>query len=338
MYKIDNIINNNKESFIWLMRQAGRYLPEYRQTRKEAGSFLDLCYNPELASKVTIQPIDRFGFDAAIIFSDILVILDALGAEVTFTENIGPEIKVDINEFVKLDDKTIEELITEKLEPVYQAIRLTRANLDQDKSLIGFSGAFWTLLAYLIEGRGSKTYHNAKIFTYNNPTEFKRVKNILCKAIAIHLRNQVVAGCDIIKIFDSWAGILTPDQMKELVIEPYKIILAELKDVDAKKICFPRGIGSLYSEFCKLDFDIFALDYTADINIANKIANEYGKVTQGNLDPAILFANQEILGKELDKILEATKDIPHIFNLGHGIMPKTPIENVEFMVEKLRGA
>lgn len=338
MYNINKLYNNNNISFIWLMRQAGRYLPEYRAKRKSVGNFLELCYNPLLAAEVTLQPIERFDFDAAIIFSDILVILDALDQEVNFISGKGPVINANLNKLLKLTDKDIIDKITNKLSPVYEAIKITRKNLNEKKSLIGFSGAYWTLLAYLIEGNGSKTFHKAKIFTYDEKEKEERIRHILCLAISTHLQNQTEAGCDIIKIFDSWAGILTNNQIKDLVIEPYKKILNYLKNSKAKKICFPRGIKENYKEFCKLDFDIYALDYTENINIAKDIYKNFGKITQGNLDPAILqLKNLQLLEKEIEQILISTKNIPHIFNLGHGIMPETPIKNVEFMLNKVRG-
>ncbi len=337
MYNIDKLYNNSNKSFIWLMRQAGRYLPEYREKRKEVGNFLDLCYNPEFAAEVTLQPISRFNFDAAIIFSDILVILDALDQEVEFVPGKGPVIKANLSKLLNLTDDNVREKITEKLNPVYEAIKITRKNLSREKSLIGFTGAYWTLLAYLIEGSGSKTFHKAKIFTYDNQEEEQKIRHILCLAISTHLKNQIKAGCDVIKIFDSWAGILTNEQIKNLVIKPYKNILDSIKAEPAKKICFPRGIKENYHEFCKLNFDIYALDYTENINIAENLYKKYGKITQGNLDPAILQLNNlEKLGEEISIILTATKNIPHIFNLGHGIMPETPIKNVEFMLEKVR--
>ena len=331
---INNIYKNKNFYPIWLMRQAGRYLPEYLEIRNKKNNFLELCYDPLLVKEVTLQPIKRFDFDAAIIFSDILVILDALGCRVTFEKNHGPKIEVNIDEFIDNNNSNLEEKITNKLDYVYKAIKLVRNDLDKRKSLIGFSGAFWTLFAYLIEGQGSKNFCKAKQFFYNNPKKYDKIKNILCTAITIHLKNQVKAGCDTIQIFDSWVGVLTPYQINPLVIEPTRDILTKLKNINSNIICFPRGIGCAYNEYAKLDFDILALDYNFPIEKAVEIYNKYGKAIQGNLDPAILLVNNiNILQIEIDRIIKATKDVPAIFNLGHGILPQTPINNVHELVK-----
>ena len=320
------------------MRQAGRYLPEYMNIRKDIDNFLDFCYSPSLAKEVTIQPITRFGFDAAIIFSDILVILDALGSNVSFKKNHGPIIETDLDKFISENkDEEIEKKISTKLEPIYEAISLTRKELPQNQSLIGFSGAFWTLFAYLIEGQGSKTFVGAKQYYFNEKNNYEKIKNILCKAITIHLKNQIKAGCDTVKIFDSWAGLLSEKQKDSLVIEPTKEILNNLKSENVKTICFPKGIGFKYEEFAKLEFDILALDYSFPIEKAEHIYDSYGKAIQGNMDPALLLSKDEnVFLEEATKILKHTKNIPFIFNLGHGILPNTPIENVTKLVSKVR--
>ena len=342
--------NNNNNIFnifikkdfvpIWLMRQAGRYLPEYQKIRKSKSDFLDLCYSPLEASEVTLQPIKRFDFDAAIIFSDILVILDALGSKVSFKKNHGPIIETNLDKFITDNYKNnLEKTITEKLEPVYQAIRITREKLPKEKSLIGFAGAFWTLFAYLIEGQGSKNFNKAKQYYYDNPKSFAKIKEILSKAIAIHLSNQIKAGCDTVKIFDSWTGVLSQQQKEYLVIKPTEDILKELKkkNKETKIICFPKSIGFSYKDFAKLDFDILAIDYGFPIEKSQEIYREYNKAIQGNLDPAILLSkNQDKLLNEVDFILENTKNIPFIFNLGHGILPETPIDNVYKLVERVK--
>jgi uroporphyrinogen decarboxylase len=329
-----------KNNFIWFMRQAGRYLPEYLKTREEAGSFLDLCYNPELAAKVTLQPIDRFDFDAAIIFSDILVILDALGSKVSFIKGEGPLIKTDIDKFISENntEEIIAEKITSNLQPVYQAIKITRLKLPSNKSLIGFSGAFWTLFSYLIEERGTKIFSLSKRFIYEEQQKLEKIKKIISHAIFIHLKNQIAAGCNIIKIFDSWASALSHEQVNNLVIDPTKEILEKLNSIkkQEKIICFPRGINNL-DDFCKLDFDVIALDYSFDIKNAKNIYEKHGKTTQGNLDPFLLASNdQKSLETQVKHILEETKNIPHIFNLGHGILPHTPIKNVEKTIGIIR--
>ncbi len=340
MKNINNIINNKSaktENFIWLMRQAGRYLPEYQKIRANHNNFVEFCYAVDDVVTVTLQPIERFDFDAAIIFSDILLILDVLGAKVEFIPGFGPKITADFTQFIKHQDTDLEDLISTKLSKVYEAITLTRKELAPEKSLIGFVGAFWTLFAYLIEGGSSKNWHKAKEFYYKEPQKFSAIKNILEKSLIIHLRNQAKAGCDIIKIFDSWAGILTKSQITNLVIEPTKNILDGLADINVTKICFPRGIGSSYQEFCNLNFDIYALDYTEDINIAQDIYHKYRKIPQGNLDPALLLLDDyQFAAQEITKILAVTQDIPAIFNLGHGILPETKITNVEKLVTQIR--
>ena len=227
--------------------------------------------------------------------------------------------------------------ITHNLAPVYEAIKLTRKELDVTKSLIGFTGAFWTLFAYLIEGQGSKNFAKAKQFFYDNPKKYSKIKNILCSAISVHLKNQIKAGCDTLQIFDSWVGVLAPYQINSLVIEPTKDILSQVKTKNTNVICFPRGIGSFYKEYAQLKFDIFALDYNFPIEKASEIYHNYGKAIQGNLDPAILLLNDnKIILSEIKRIITATKDIPSIFNLGHGILPETPIKNVEKLVEVIK--
>ncbi len=329
----------SKKTKIWFMRQAGRYLPEYREVRKEMGSFLNLCYSPKKASLVTLQPIDRFDLDAAIIFSDILVILDALGTKVFFIQGEGPKIEVDLDYFIEKNKnlETIEKKIKTHLEPVYQAITLTRAKLATKKSLIGFAGAFWTIFCYLIEGEGSKTFTKAKIYAYEEQEKTKKLQKIISFAISCHLNNQIEAGCDTIKIFDSWAGGLTTSQTERLVLNPTRDILDMLKNQKATKILFSRGVGNL-DIFCQnLDFDVIALDSSFPIKNAKKLYEKYGKITQGNLDNFLLASkNISFLEKETKNILQETKEIPHIFNLGHGIIPTTPIKNIERIIEIIR--
>lgn len=337
--KINNIFINNNYVPIWLMRQAGRYLPEYMEVRNKNTNFLEFCYSPILSKEVTIQPIKRFNLDAAIIFSDILVILDSLGSEVTFKKNHGPIIKTNLDKFIAENKNLkLEQKITTKLQPIYEAITLTRKELPQNQSLIGFSGAFWTLFAYLIEGQGSKNFHKAKQYYYNNPKSFLEIKKILCSAISIHLKNQIKAGSDVVKIFDSWTGVLSEQQKRDLVITPTKEILDTLQEErkTTKIICFPKGIGNEYKNFAKLDFDILALDYSFPIEKSQEIYQTYNKAIQGNLDPALLLVkDKNIFLEEADRILTHTKNIPFIFNLGHGILPNTPIENVSTLVEKI---
>jgi uroporphyrinogen decarboxylase len=319
------------------MRQAGRYLPEYKTTRKTAGSFLDLCYNSNLASEVTLQPLKRFDFDAAIIFSDILVILDALGIEVSFKENIGPVIEKFNPDKVK--DYKINN-IEKHLAPVYKAIALTKEKLPKNKPLIGFAGAPWTLYTYLVEGRGSKDFSIAKKTALENEALRQQIFDILVNAISEHLILQIKAGADIVQIFDSWAGILTDEQFLNWSIKPTKEIINKVKHAypDVKIIGFPKGAADNYENYIVgTGVDAVGIDYTYPIEKAANLALKHNIAIQGNLDPAyLLLEDQKPLEKQIKRILDATKNVPHIFNLGHGILPTTPIANVEFLVDIVR--
>lgn len=334
MKKIIELIRGDLSNYtpIWMMRQAGRYLPEYRETRKQVNNFLEMCYTPELATKVTLQPIDRFDFDAAIIFSDILVIPDSLGVDVNFIEGQGPLLT---NKYPIKDLK----LNLSKLAPVYEAISQTRALLSNDKALIGFAGAPWTLAAYIIEGKSSKDFQKSRLFMLNNPQEFALLINLLETTISEHLINQIKAGADIVKIFDSWSGILNPYDFRQWVIEPTKRIINNIRGIypHIPIICFPRGAGLMYQDYIKeTKADIVALDQFVPIEwAANSLATE-NIILQGNLDPLYLLCeDQEILKKEVLRITKSMNK-PYIFNLGHGILPNTPIENVQLMVDLIR--
>lgn len=338
---ISQLINNEgaikKQIPIWLMRQAGRYLPEYMEIRKNTKNFLDLCYTPKLACEVTLQPIKRFGFDAAIIFSDILTILDALGINVTFEENIGPLIGKILPEDINKIRKNINN-ITTKLEPVYEAILLTRSKLDEKIPLIGFAGAPWTLASYIIEGKGSRDFNKAKTVAFHNKEFFLEIIDILEEATIIHLNNQIKAGVDLIQLFDSWAGVLPESEFQELVIKPNaKIVKAVKLDNDNIPIIgFPKGASFYYEEYVKkTGVDIISIDS----NISNKFVQNTFKnncIIQGNLDPIYLLGKQDILAKETEKVLNSFADGRFIFNLGHGVLPNTPIENVQFLVDLVR--
>jgi uroporphyrinogen decarboxylase len=339
MNKFYETLNGSKsENPIWIMRQAGRYLPEYMQLRNKSSSFLDLCYDPLIASEITLQPIKRFGFDAAIIFSDILLVLDALNVDLKFVKNEGPKLKY--NPKLKISEQLNFDNYKNHLEPVYKAISLTRDSLDEERSLIGFAGGFWTLFAYLIEGSSSKDFAKAKEFALNEKSEFLKIKDILIKAIAEHLMQQVRYGANVIKIFDSWAGILDAQQFANYCIAPTEeivnIIKREMPEV--KIIGFPRGARNFLPGYLEsTGVDVVALDYNVTASEMRRLYHEYGKVVQGNLDPTYLLAKDKNIIKEktLD-ILETCRDVPHIFNLGHGILPQTPIENVEYLVDLVR--
>lgn len=333
-----------KEKFskppIWVMRQAGRYLPEYRKIRSNVKNFLELCYTPKLASEVTIQPIHRFGFDAAIIFSDILVIPDALGVKVEFVKNEGPKLqKISSSaDLLNLKTKNIES----HLYPVFEALSLTKSKLDKDTALIGFSGAPWTLSCYMIEGGGSKNFEQTRKSAIQNENFFAELIEILTQSIITYLSNQINAGADVVKLFDSWAGVLPPSQLRKWVIEPTKKIVAELKKLhpEIPVICFPRGIGMMYEEFAQsVGSQGLAIDQNLEKNWVKKNLQEnIGQVVQGNLDNILLaYGSKNEIEKEVLKILESFGDHPFIFNLGHGILPETPIENVELVLNLVRG-
>lgn len=334
MKKIIELIRGNLSNYtpIWMMRQAGRYLPEYRETRKQVNNFLEMCYTPELATKVTLQPIDRFDFDTAIIFSDILVIPDALGVDVNFIEGQGPLLT---NKYPIKDLK----LNLSKLAPVYEAISQTRALLSDDKALIGFAGAPWTLAAYIIEGKSSKDFQKSRLFMLNNPQEFALLINLLENAISEHLINQIKAGADIVKIFDSWSGLLNPYEFKKWVIEPTKRIIAQIRNSypTVPIIAFPKGAGLMYQDYIKeTKADVIAIDQYLPIEWASHNLAIDNAVLQGNLDPLYLLCeDQEILKREVLRI-KNSMNRPYIFNLGHGILPSTSIENVKLMIDLVR--
>ena len=343
---MNKLINTliRKEKFsnppIWVMRQAGRYLPEYREIRSNVKNFLDLCYNPKLASEVTLQPIRRFGFDAAIIFSDILVIPDALGVKVEFVKNEGPKLQKVSNISDLKSFKT--DNIKSHLQPVFEALALTKLKLDSSTALIGFSGAPWTLACYMIEGGGSKNFDLTRETAIRDEEFFSQLIEILTQSIITYLCEQIKAGADVVKLFDSWAGILPPQQLRKWVIEPTKKIVSEIKKLhpNIPVICFPRGIAMNYQEFAKaVGSHGLAIDQNLEKNWVKKNLQEnLGQVVQGNLDNYLLaFGNKNEIEKEVLQILETFKDHPFIFNLGHGILPETPIENVELVMKLVRG-
>lgn len=337
MNKIINVLSGVKTHTppIWIMRQAGRYLPEYREVRAGVSNFLEMCYTPKLACEVTLQPIRRFGFDAAIIFSDILVIPDALGVKVDFVKNEGPK----LGEFELKNLKTSN--IKSHLNPVFEALELTKSNLGKETALIGFSGAPWTLACYMIEKGGSKNFEKTRQAALQDPQSFAELIEILTQSIIEYLSLQIKAGADVVKLFDSWAGILPPSELKKWVIEPAKKIVSEVKKLHPKTpiICFPRGVGMSYLEFVReVGCDAVALDQTVERNWAKKnLQQDCGAVVQGNLDNLLLaFGSKKEIEKEVLDIVQKFGDQPFIFNLGHGIIPQTPIENVELVLNLLR--
>ncbi len=322
---------------IWFMRQAGRYLSEYRKTRKRAGSFLDLCYNSELATEVTLQPIDIFGFDAAILFADILLILDALGVKVQFIEGQGPLLDPVKN---KKDIQRISDLgqIHEKLSPVYETVKKLKRQLPKDVPLIGFAGAPWTLATYLINGKGEQGSLTAKKFLIENNEEFEEIINLLTDATIEYLIMQIKSGADVIKIFDSWAGALNADMVLRYSLNPIKKIVSEIKKSYPKIpfIVFPRSVNTIYSKFSNEEcFDVLAVDQFLDRKwIANEIQPK--RIIQGNLDPIFLTQSKEVLLPEVKRVTEDFKTYPYVFNLGHGITPDAKVENVKLVVDYIK--
>ena len=323
---------------IWFMRQAGRYLSEYRNTRKEAGSFLELCYNSDLATEVTLQPIEKFGFDAAILFADILLVLDALGVKVQFIEGQGPLLEP-VRDKAGIHKISNVEKIHDKLSPVYETVKKLKSQLPSEVPLIGFAGAPWTLATYLINGKGEQGSSTAKKFLVENNEDFDNIIDLLTEATIEYLLMQIKSGADVIKIFDSWAGALNADMVRRYSLNPIKKIVTRIKKIfpDIPFIVFPRAVNTLYSEFSDMKcFDVLAVDQFLDRKwIANNIQPK--KIIQGNLDPLFLTQKPDILLTELKKVTEDFKDYPYVFNLGHGITPEAKVENVALVVDYIKG-
>ncbi len=321
---------------IWLMRQAGRYLPEYRRVRAQAGSFLDLCYNPELAAEVTLQPLQRFNLDAAIIFSDILVIPQALGQELSFQEGEGPKLGP-LVDLPRLDEATF----TGKLNPVYEALALVASQLDRETALIGFAGAPWTLACYMIDGQGGGGFPNAQAVMRERPTYFGQLIDCLVEAIVLHLSRQIDAGAEVIQLFDSWAGLLTDEEVVHWSLAPLLRITGEIARLHPRVpvILFPRQIGQAGLLAIAEDGRAagVSLDQGQDLDWAAKnLQNRI--VLQGNLAPESLKAGGALLRDETDAILRCLGKGPHIFNLGHGVLQHTPPEHVAALVEQVRSS
>ncbi len=320
---------------VWMMRQAGRYLPEYRKLRAEAGSFWAMALTPKYAAEVTLQPIRRFGFDAAILFSDILTVPEALGQKVTFTEGEGPSLTpVTTAEGFNEDQARW----AEYFEPVYEALRLTRTGLGDETTLLGFAGAPWTLATYLAAGAGGDEQKAAKLWAYRDPEGFGYLLDILGECVAFHLIRQLEAGADAVQIFDSWASGLPAALYSQVVIAPTKRIVDKVRAArpGAKIIGFPRAATLAgYEAYVRATgVDAVSLDTSAPMRWA---AKSLPCTIQGNLDPIALIAGGAALDKAVDDIREATAGKPHIFNLGHGILPETPIAHVEQMLKRIRG-
>jgi uroporphyrinogen decarboxylase len=318
------------------MRQAGRYLPEYRALREKAGDFLTLCFTPELAAEVTLQPVRRFGFDAAILFSDILVIPHALGQLVRFTAGEGPQLDpiADRQALTRLKL----ELDHSVLAPVYEAIRQVKASLAPNVALLGFCGAPWTVASYMIAGQGTPDQQPARMFAYADPEAFAGLIDKLVDASASYLIRQLQAGVDAVQIFDTWAGVLPAEELARWCIGPTQRIIMKVRShvPGAKVIGFPRGIGAGLLRYVEdVPIDAVGLDWTADLAFVRDQI-QWRVPVQGNLDPLALLAGGAALDRGIDNVLEAFSERPFIFNLGHGILPQTPIAHVEQMLERVR--
>lgn len=320
----------------WLMRQAGRYLPEYRATRTQAGSFLDLCYNPDLAVEVTLQPLRRYGFDAAILFSDILVIPDGLGQSVAFKEGEGP-VLTPIRSAMDLDALNISGL-HDRMAPVYATVAGLSKAIPATTALIGFSGAPWTVATYMIEGGGSKDFSQAKKLMWGEPETFARLMELLIEATGQYLIRQIDAGAEAIQIFDTWAGALPETEFRKWVIEPARRLVERIHSErpGIPVIGFPRGAGILYEAYVtETKVDGVSLDSSVPLDWAARVLQPKCTV-QGNLDPILLVAGGEALDSGIDRVLNALGKGPFIFNLGHGIIPPTPPENVARLAERVK--
>jgi uroporphyrinogen decarboxylase len=321
---------------LWLMRQAGRYLPEYREVRANVGSFLELCGTPELAAEVTLQPLRRFDLDAAIIFSDILIVPYALGQQVEFVKGEGPKLDpvTDGKAIAALDRKDTEKVFA----PVYEALRRVRAELPAEKALIGFCGAPWTVATYMVAGGGSKDQAEARALAYSDPQAFAALIDLLVDVSAEYLIEQVKAGAQVLQIFDSWSGSLAEDEFARWSIQATKNLVAKVKEQapDVPVIGFPKGAGPSAIPYARrTGIDAIGCDTSLPVRfIADNLQNLMP--VQGNLDPVLLMAGGEHLDRRVKQILEVLGDRPFVFNLGHGILPETPPENVSRLVSLVR--
>jgi uroporphyrinogen decarboxylase len=321
---------------LWMMRQAGRYLPEYREVRAKAGGFLDLCFTPEFAAEVTLQPIRRFNFDAAIIFSDILVIPYALGRSVRFEIGEGPRLDP-----LDTPDKVgtlAAQADFSRLEPVFEALRRVRRELASQIALIGFCGAPWTVATYMVAGQGTPDQAPARMMAYRHPEAFAKIIDAVVESSIIYLLGQLKAGADVLQIFDTWAGVLPPREFQRWSVEPTKRIIEGVRQQvpDARIIGFPRGAGALLPSYVEATgVDAVSIDWATEPSlIREKVQNRVA--VQGNLDPLALIAGGAALDRSIDDVLSNYAGGRLIFNLGHGIQPDTPIAHVEQMVRRVR--
>ena len=331
MKPLHKIIIKKDTSFnpIWIMRQAGRYLPEFRQIRKNNPNFINLCLNDNLSSEITLQPLKRFDLDAAIIFSDILMLPYGLGQKVEFEKNFGPKLgQLNLKEIAKINETDF----VKKINNVYKAIKKVSSNqILKDKNTIGFVGAPWTLLVYMINQKSPKK--KLKVNFFENQILINNLLLLIDKFLKIHIKNQIENGANIIQIFDSWAGLLDEKDLPNLVYKPTLSLVDYVKSFNIPVICFPREIKN-YKEFCEfVNPDVVSIDYNLD---PKKVVKTIKIPVQGGLDPKILLTDKETLKKEASKYLNIFKDHPYIFNLGHGVLPETDPNMFEYLVKTVK--
>ncbi len=318
---------------VWMMRQAGRYLPEYMAVREKAGDFLSLCHNPKLAAEVTIQPLDIVGVDAAILFSDILVIPNEMGMDLRFEKGEGPIFDKPIKTQEDLDNLRDGKESASRLTYVYETIKLLKKQLPEDKALIGFTGAPWTLATYMIEGRGTKTYNISKKMLYSNPKLLHNILQKVTDAVKYYLEEQILAGADVVQIFDSWASAIEPNKYDEFSWQYIIQIVDYLKKryPDTPIIVFPKGITAFIErDLVYGNFDVFGVDWSTPIELAKeKLGSKY--VLQGNMEPTRLYS-KEATKEAVEHIAKVMENKRHIFNLGHGILPDVPVENAKYFI------
>ena len=325
---------NTAERPVWLMRQAGRYLPEYRALREQKGGFLPLVYDAEAASEITLQPIRRFGFDGAILFSDILIVPYAMGQDLEFLAGEGPRLSP------RLVDAALDSLhaVPERLSPIYETVSRVKARLPADKTLLGFAGSPWTVATYMVAGEGSRDQHESRAMAYRDPAAFQAIIDAIVTVTVEYLAGQITAGAEAVQLFDSWAGSLAPAEFERWVIAPNAAIVTALRGrfPDLPIIGFPKGAGEKLPAYAReTRVDALGLDETIDPLWAAK-ALPSGMPVQGNLDPLLLLAGGAELERRTIQVLEAFADRPHVFNLGHGIGQHTPIEHVEQLLGIVR--
>jgi uroporphyrinogen decarboxylase len=326
---------NGSRRPVWLMRQAGRYLPEYRELRAAKGGFLPLVYDSAAAAEITLQPLRRFGFDGAILFSDILIVPYAMGQNLEFLAGEGPRMSP------RLLDASLSALaaVPERLSPIYETVALVRAALTPEQTLLGFAGSPWTIATYMVAGEGSRDQHDTRAYAYRDPAAFQAIIDAIVATTVDYLEGQIRAGAEAVQLFDSWAGSLAPAEFERWVIAPNAAIVSQLRArcPGIPIIGFPKGAGEKLIAYAReTGVDALGLDETIDPLWAARELPA-GLPVQGNLDPLLLLAGGEEVGRQARRVLDAFADRPHVFNLGHGIGQFTPLENVSALLEVVRG-